>query len=181
MKENKIIIETARLILRELTENDFDAMFAVLGDPEVMQHYPNVFDENKVREWIHRNMERYRIFSFGLWAVVLKETGELIGDCGLTMQLIGEKIKPEIGYHIRKDMQKKGFGSEAAKAVRDWTFQNTPFNILYSYMKYTNVGSYRTAISAGMKLVDEFPDEVNDITKVYAITREECIALKRSL
>lgn len=172
------IIETDRLILRELTEKDFDALFAVLGDAEVMQHYPNVFDENKVRAWIDNNIERYRIFSFGLWAVVLKETGELIGDCGLTMQEIGGKIKPEIGYHIRKDMQKKGYGSEAAKAVRDWAFQNTPFNILYSYMKYTNVGSYRTAISAGMKQVDEFSDEVNEITKVYAITREEWIALK---
>lgn len=175
----KKIIETERLILRELTEQDFDALFAVLGDPEVMQHYPNVLDENKVREWINRNIERYQIFSFGLWAVVLKETGELIGDCGLTMQQIGGKIKPEIGYHIRKDMQKKGYGSEAAKAVRDWAFYNTPFNILYSYMKHTNVGSYRTAMAAGMKIVEEFPDEVNGITKVYAITREEWMALKK--
>lgn len=175
----KKMIETERLILREMTEQDFDALFAVLGDPEVMQHYPNVFDETKVREWIHRNIERYEIFSFGLWAVVLKETGELIGDCGLTMQQIGGNIKPEIGYHIRKDMQRKGYGTEAAKAVIDWAFTNTPFQVLYSYMKHTNAGSYRTAISAGMKLVEEFPDKVNGITKVYAITREEWIALKK--
>lgn len=179
MKNDKLIIETERLFLREFTENDFDALFAVLGDKEVMEHYPNVFDENKVRAWIQRNLERYQIFSFGLWAVVLKESGELIGDCGLTIQEIGGKIKPEIGYHIRKDMQKKGYGSEAAKAVRDWTFQNTPFNIVYSYMKHTNVGSLLTAKSIGMKLVDEFPDEVNGITKVYAITREEWMALKK--
>lgn len=179
MRDNKIIIETERLILRELSEHDFEALYAILGDPEVMQYYPNAFDEEKVRTWINNNIERYQIFSFGLWAVVLKETGELIGDCGLTMQVIDGKIKPEIGYHIRKNMQKKGYGSEASKAVRDWAFTYTPFNILYSYMKFTNVGSYRTAISTGMKLIDEFPDEVNEFTKVYAITREEWMDLKK--
>lgn len=172
------MIETARLTLRELTEDDVDALYAILGDPEVMEHYPDVFDKEKVKAWIHRNIERYQIFSFGLWAVTLKETGELIGDCGLTMQLIGEKIKPEIGYHIRKDVQQQGYGSEAAKAVRDWTFEHTPFNIVYSYMKYTNEGSCRTAMAAGMKLVDKFPDAVNEFTKVYAITRDEWLNIQ---
>lgn len=53
-----------------------------------MEHYPYTFDENRVRNWITKNIERYSIFGFGLWAVVLKETDELIGDCGLTMQNI---------------------------------------------------------------------------------------------
>lgn len=67
------------------------------------------------RGWIEKNKERYRIFGFGLWAVCLKDTGEMIGDCGLTMQNIGGVIKPEIGYHMRKDMQCKGFAKEAAR------------------------------------------------------------------
>lgn len=100
-----MIIKTERLILREMTEDDFDALYRILVDPEVMQHYPDTFDEVGVWNWIARNMERYRIFGFGLWAVCLKETGEMIGDCGLTMQLIGGQIKPEIGYHIRTDHQ----------------------------------------------------------------------------
>lgn len=65
-------------------------------------------------------MERYRILGFGLWAVCLKETGEMIGDGGLTMQPINGKIKPEIGYHVRKDQQRKGYAKEAAIAVRDF-------------------------------------------------------------
>ena len=81
-----------------------------------------------------KDRNNYRIFGFGLWAVCLKETGEMIGDCGLTMQVIHGKIKPEIGYHIRKDRQRKEYAREAATAVRDWTFQNTPFNVVYSYM-----------------------------------------------
>lgn len=101
----------------------------------------------------------------------------MIGDCGLTMQLIGGQIKPEIGYHIRADHQRKGYATEAASAVRDWTFCNTLFNILYSYMKAMNEPSSRTAIAYGCRQVDEFADDANDMIKVFAISREEWSAL----
>jgi RimJ/RimL family protein N-acetyltransferase len=168
-----MVIETKRLLLRDMTENDYDALYKVLADSDIMQHYPYTFDEARVKGWISKNIERYRIFGFGLWAVCLKETGEMIGDCGLTMQLINGQIKPEIGYHIRKDQQRRGYAKEAAAAVRDWTFNNTPFRIIYSYMKYTNIPSSSTAVSWGCRLVDEFRDDVNEITKVFAISREE--------
>ena len=168
-----MVIETDRLLLREMTYDDFCALYQVLSNSDIMQHYPYTFDENRVRNWIERNIERYRTFGFGLWAVCLKETDDMIGDCGLTMQLINGQIKPEIGYHIRADKQRNGFAKEAAIAVRDWAFNNTPFNILYSYMAHTNEPSYKTAISYGCKQVDEFKDDVNEITKVFAITRDE--------
>jgi len=170
-----MVIETERLYLREMTDEDFRALYKVLADPNIMQHYPYTFDEKRVRNWIERNIERYRVFGFGLWAVCLKETGEMIGDCGLTMQLIGGEIKPEIGYHIRADKQRNGFAKEAAIAVRDWTFNNTPFNVIYSYMKHTNEPSAKTAMSYGCKQVDEFNDDTNEITKVFAISRNEWI------
>ncbi len=170
-----MVIETERLLLREMNGDDFQALYKVLADSEIMQHYSYAFDESRVKNWIERNIERYRVFGFGLWAVCLKETGEMIGDCGLTMQLIKGEIKPEIGYHIRADKQRKGYAKEAAIAVRDWAFNNTPFNIIYSYMKYTNEASIKTAMSYGCKQVDEFSDETNGITKVFAILRNEWI------
>ena len=174
-------IETERLFLREMKENDFDALYEVLADADIMQHYPYTFDENRVRNWIQRNIERYRIFGFGLWAVCLKETGEMIGDCGLTLQLIDGRIKPEIGYHIRANKQRNGYAKEAAIAVRDWTFNNTPFQIVYSYMKYTNEPSVKTAISYGCKQVDEYKDDENEITKVFAISRDQWADLNMQL
>ena len=168
-----MVMETERLRLREMTEEDFPALYKVLADSDIMQHYPCAFDENRVRNWILRNIERYRVLGFGLWAVCLKATGEMIGDCGLTMQLINGEIKPEIGYHIRSDQQRKGYAKEAAIAVRDWTFHNTPFNAVYSYMKHTNEPSYKTAIAYGCKQVGAYKDDRNEITKVFAITREE--------
>ena len=76
------IISTDRLFLREMTPDDFQALFKVLGDPETMWHYPFTYDGQHVRDWIERNMNRYRENGFGLWAVCLKDTGEMIGDCG---------------------------------------------------------------------------------------------------
>ncbi len=170
-------IETERLLLREMTGQDFDALYRVLADSDIMQHYPYAFDETRVRGWIERNIQRYKTFGFGLWAVCLKETGEMIGDCGLTMQLIGGQIKPEIGYHIRGDQQRKGYAKEAAVAVRDWTFRHTPFRMVYSYMKHTNEASAKTAEAYGCRQVDVYEDEENERTRVFAISREAWEAL----
>ena len=164
-------LETERLLLREMTAEDFDPLYAVLADPDIMQHYPYTFDEEGVRSWIERNRERYQQYGFGLWAVCLKDTGEMIGDCGLTLQNIYGKQLPEIGYHIRKDHQHKGYAKEAAAAVRDWAFRTTSYPGLYSYCKYTNIPSIKTAESIGMKPYLEYKDNVNGVTHVSVIYR----------
>ena len=166
-------LETNRLILRELTHQDFDSFHEILSNPETMMHYPAPFDEAKTKRWINWNIENYNTFGFGLWAVILKQNGRFIGDCGITMQNINGKIKPELGYHIHKDFQNKGYATEAAKKCLEYIFENTTFNKIYSYMKYTNVGSYTVAIKNGMQLIEEYQDPVNTISKVYAITREQ--------
>ena len=121
------MIETERLILREYTFDDFDALYEIVSDPETMQHYPAPFDEERTRGWITWNLENYEKYGFGLWAVVLKETGEFIGDCGISIQNIDGEMLPEIGYHIHKRYWRKGFGKEAARAARDWVFEHTDF------------------------------------------------------
>ncbi len=176
-----MMIETERLILREYAWQDLDAIYEILSDPETMRHYPKPFDKEQTRNWIAWNLHNYGEYGFGLWAVILKETGELIGDCGITLQDIDGERLPEIGYHIHKKYWRHGFGSEAAKAVRDWAFAHTRYDRLYSYMKYTNVGSYGVANAIGMKKVKEYPDEKNGISYAYAITREEWEERKQAL
>ena len=165
-------IETERLFLREMVEDDFEALRRVLGDRDIMRHYPYEFDDERIRSWIARNRERYSIFGFGLWAVCRKDTGEMIGDCGLTMQIIDGQIRPEIGYHIRADHQRQGYATEAARAVRDWTWQNTPFRAIYSYMKAENIPSIRTAMAYGCEYAGEFLDDEGEMTKVFVLRRE---------
>ncbi len=171
MYSMETIVETERLLLREMNMGDYDALYKILADSDIMRHYPYTFDERRVRGWIEHNMERYVRDGFGLWAVCLKDTGEMIGDCGLTLQNIEGKMLPEIGYHIRRDCQRRGYAKEAAKAVMDWAFWNTGYPALYSYCKYTNEASIRTAEAIGMQFDREYPDEANGITHVSVIYR----------
>ncbi|MBQ3295729.1 MAG: GNAT family N-acetyltransferase [Erysipelotrichaceae bacterium] len=178
MNSDKNRIKTERLFLRDYSINDFDALYDIMSDTETMQHYPEPFDAEKTRNWIKWNLENYEKYGFGLWAIVLRETGEFIGDCGITIQNIDGELLPELGYHINKKYWRQGFAKEAAQAVRDWVSQNTNYDKIYSYMKYTNIASCSTAISIGMKKVKEYPDPKNTISYVYAITRAEWETLK---
>ena len=121
----KKILETGRLFLREMSMDDCHALYAVLADPVIMQYYPYTFNDQRVRSWIEHNMKRYRENSFGLWAVCLKDTGEMIGDCGLTLQKINGELLPETGYHISGDCQRRGHAKDAAMAARTWASRTT--------------------------------------------------------
>ena len=83
--------------------------------------------ENRTKDWIEWNLQNYEEYGFGLWAVVLRETDEFIGDCGLTIQNIDGESLPEIGYHIHKNHWRKGFGSEAASEVKILLTVDFPF------------------------------------------------------
>ena len=82
----RTILETRRLILRELCPNDFHEVCKLLQDNEVMYAYEGAFNGTEVREWLDRQIKRYAEDKVGLWGAVLKENGELIGQCGITIQ-----------------------------------------------------------------------------------------------
>lgn len=168
-----MMMETERLLFRQYTPEDFDALFEILSDEETMQHYKCPYDADGTRRWISWSMENYQKYGFGLWALVLKETGEMIGDCGLTLQNIDGEWLPEIGYHIHKKYWRRGLAREAASAVRDWAFRNTEYDRLFSYMTSGNVASYSTARSIGMQKIKEYADGEEGVLYVYAIGRKE--------
>ncbi len=99
-----MVFETKRLLHREMKPDDFQALFRVLGDPETMRHYPYTFDRHHVRDWIERNMNRYQKDGFGLRALCQKHPGEMIGDCGLTLQNIN-------GMHLNRDYPDESNGT----------------------------------------------------------------------
>ena len=174
----KIILETERLILREYTYEDFDALYKILSDPETMKHYPKPYDEKGTMRWLNWSLDNYNRYGFGLWAIELKSSGIFIGDCGITMQNIDKEMLPEIGYHISKAFWRQGYAKEAASAVRDWVFSNTEFDSVYSYMTYSNVASYSTAASVGLTRIKEYDCE-GVKHYVYKLTREEWVNKSR--
>lgn len=167
-----MLLTTPRLLLREMTQDDYLALHAILTDPETMRYYPHPYDDAGVQRWIDWTLENYRTHGFGLWAVTLRETGEFIGECGITLQPIHGQWLPEIGYHISKAHWRKGYASEAAKACIDLAFERFRFPAVYSYMKAENEPSWRTAMKNGMTFQEEYDDPVNTRTRVYRLDRE---------
>ncbi|HUM05701.1 MAG TPA: GNAT family N-acetyltransferase [Terriglobales bacterium] len=150
-----MILETARLILREFEPDDTVALARVVSDPHTMRYYPAPYDHAGVEQWIARNRQRYKEDGVGLWGMVLKSTGELIGDCGITRQPVEGEFYYEIGYHLRHDCWGQGLATEAAIACREWGFANLKVDRLISLIRPENVPSQRVAERNGMKVWKE--------------------------
>jgi RimJ/RimL family protein N-acetyltransferase len=149
------ILETQRLILREFVPDDADALARILSDPETMRFYLKPFDRAGVEEWIARSRRRYANEGHGLWAMLLKSTQELIGDCGLVVQEVDAANEVEIAYHVRRDHWNRGFATEAARACRDFGFARLPVDRLISLIRPENLPSRRVAEKNGMTVWKE--------------------------
>jgi RimJ/RimL family protein N-acetyltransferase len=150
LAKQRVVLETSRLRVREFVPQDADALAAVLGDPVAMQYYPATFDRKGVEEWIGRNIGRYQRDGHGLWAMVLKDSGELIGDCGCTLQEVEGADHIEVGYHVRRDLWGKGYATEGARACMEYAFAKLGSARVISMIRPENMQSRRVAEKNGM-------------------------------
>ncbi len=151
-----MILETERLMLRKMTQADFSDLCKILQDEEVMYAYEGAFNDKEVQDWLDNQLRRYREDGFGLWAVILKQTGEMIGQCGLTMQdYNGEKVL-EVGYLFQKKFWHQGYASEAAIACKQYAFDELGANEVFSIIRDTNTASQQVAVRNGMICTDTF-------------------------
>jgi ribosomal-protein-alanine N-acetyltransferase len=167
-----LVLETRRLSLREFEPEDLDALAAILSDPETMRYYPAPFDRAAVADYIQRNRTRYANDGYGLWAMILKSTRELIGDCGLVRQSVDGGDEIEIGYHVRRDLWGQGYASEAARACRGFGFANLAIERLISLIRPENLASRRVAEKNGMTICKQVT-RANLLHYVYAIKRDQ--------
>jgi RimJ/RimL family protein N-acetyltransferase len=151
-----MIIKTNRLILREMQQSDYPALCKILQDADVMYAYEGAFNDNEVQEWLDRQFNRYKEFGFGLWAVILSETGEMIGQCGLTMQNYLDNQVLEVGYLFQKAFWHQGYATEAAIACRDYAFDKLNADEAFSIIRDNNTASQNVATRNGMTIKDSF-------------------------
>ncbi len=166
-----IHLETTRLLLRPFTRSDVDAMFAIIGDPVAMQYYPRTFTHEDAADWIDRNLRRYENDEYGLLAVVLKDSGEMIADCGLSWQSADGEPVLELGYHLRRDHWGHGYATEAARACMDYAFRELAVEKLVSLILEQNGASQRVAQRNGMRVERQVMHSGRPHL-MYAITRE---------
>lgn len=151
-----MVLETERLILREMTQADLPSLCKILQDDEVMYAYEGPFSIDEVQSWLDKQIERYKEYGFGLCAVVLKETGIMIGQCGLTMQAYNDSMVLEVGYLFQKEHWHHGYASEAAIACKKYAFEKLNAKEVYSIIRDTNIPSQNVAKRNGMTCIAKF-------------------------
>lgn len=151
-----MVLETKRLILREMTQSDFPSLCKILQNDDVMYAYEGAFNNAEVQFWLDKQIENYEEYGFGLWAVILKEIGIMIGQCGLTTQDYNGGKVLEVGYLFQKEYWHHGYASEAAIACKEYAFDKMNAKEVYSIIRDTNIPSQNVATRNGMICIDKF-------------------------
>jgi RimJ/RimL family protein N-acetyltransferase len=159
---------TERLAFRRMDLADLDDLAALLGDPVVMRYYPRVLDRGAARGWIAWNQDLYEREGFGLWVVTLRETGEFVGDCGLTPQEVDGVTDVEVGYHVRAELQGHGYATEAAAACHAYARDVLGVPRLIAIIHPDNVPSQRVAEKIGLSHERDTTSRDGDPVRVYA-------------
>ncbi|MCE9524628.1 MAG: GNAT family N-acetyltransferase [Planctomycetales bacterium] len=147
----KPILQTPRLLLREMHHADLDFLAEMLGDPEVMRYYPKTEDRAGAAANIQRQMDRYAQWGYGPWLVIHKETGEPIGRVGVIHQVVEGVGEAEVGYMIHRPFWRQGFAFEAAAACRDYVFNTLGRERVISLIRPENLPSQAVARKIGMQ------------------------------
>ena len=135
-----------------MTLVDLDQMAALLGDPEVMRYYPHPMNRDQALAWIAWDQRLYHQHGFGLWLVTRRDTGEFVGDCGLTPQAVDGVTELEVGYHVRAVLQGRGYATEAAVACREYAREVLERDRLIAIIDPRNRPSQRVAEKLGLVL-----------------------------
>ena len=133
-----------------MTLHDLDDMAALLSDPDVMRFYPRPKSREEASAWIAWSRRLYREDGFGLWVLMLRDTGEFVGDCGLTPQVVDGATEVEVGYHLRTAFQGRGLATEAASACRDYARDVLKVDRLVAIIDSGNRPSQRVAEKLGL-------------------------------
>ncbi len=150
-----MFLESERLFFRQLVQEDFKDLCDILQDEQTMYAYEHAFSDEEVQQWLDRQQLRYQKDGFGLWAVCLKETRQMIGQAGLTVQEWDGREVVEVGYLFKRAFWHRGYAAEAAVCCRDYAFDTLSIPEVYSIIRDTNAASRKVAQKNQMKKVGQ--------------------------
>lgn len=148
--------ETERLIIREFKMEDLDDLQTILGDPKVMEFsLKGAYSREETEKFLKGCLKRYDENGFGLYAVVHKEDGCLIGYCGFYIQQVDGETEYENGYRLAPPYWGKGLATEAAAFTLNYGLEELGFKKIISIIEPANIGSIKVAEKCGQKLMKE--------------------------
>lgn len=167
------IIETDRLVMRPFINSDVDKFSGICADEEVMKYIGGgTQDREQTQTKISKWIKDYEKDGFGLMALVYKESGELIGFCGLTRQSVDNEECIELGYRLSRKYWNQGMATEAAMAIRDHAFTHLNIEKLIAIIHPENVSSKNVAKKAGMHFIKKTTFKGVDV-EIYGVTNHD--------
>jgi len=164
-------LATERLVLRKLEQDDLRDIVA-WEDLHGAQSA-----ENQAKEFLAYCFREYRVWGFGPWGILLKETGTIVGNCGFP-DVIFEERCGEVNYYVAPRHRGKGLAPEALNALLQFGFRSIGLTRIQARCEPDNLSSERVMQKAGMKyegLIERAPfsKDPGPKQKLYAILREE--------
>jgi ribosomal-protein-alanine N-acetyltransferase len=138
------VLETERLLLREMVPADLDFVATMLADPEVTYYYERRFSRDEAKAWLDRQLNRYAHDGHGLWLVLERGTASPVGQVGLAMQDVDGVRRPEIGWLLHRPFWGRGYATEAGVATRDAAFARWGYPEVISLIRPVNEPSRRS-------------------------------------
>lgn len=171
-----IITETKRLLLREFSEADAEAIFLLNSDPEVIRytHDPPFRDIEQAMDFIE-SYNHYKLYGFGRWSVILKETKKYLGWCGLKYHPVENEY--DLGFRFGRVHWGKGYATEAANACLDLGFNRIQMPVIIGRSIAMNKGSIRVLEKIGMTYHKSFDFEVVEGV-IYRIDKNQYLQMK---
>ncbi len=172
-------LSSPRLQFRRLQKEDAVDLLEFFQDAEATRLFPIYQNSPQAHAFarIEYQQDRYDKAGDGLCAIVDRETNAFVGHSGLLWQEVDSIRELEIAYHLQPKHWKKGYASEAAKAIRDFAFENRLAESLVSIIDSRNENSKKVALRNGMRLEKEtIKKEV--AVSIYRISREEWETIK---
>jgi RimJ/RimL family protein N-acetyltransferase len=150
-------VETDRLTLRPLTENDLDRYLAIHSTPEVRAslHLPETLDREAAWAQMASQRGQWALRGSGQWGVELRATGELIGRAGTHRPERADWPGLECGWTFDPAHWGHGYATEAGRATVDWAFANHDDDRLFSVILPENTASQAVARRLGFTLLEE--------------------------
>ena len=153
-------LSTERLLLRRWRSSDSEPFAALNGDPEVMEHFPAALTRAESDQMIASLEGRFEQNGFGLWAVEVRASGEMIGFVGLNVPSFDAHFMPavEIGWRLSRSAWGHGYATEAARASLSFGFEESELDEIVAMTTTTNARSAAVMERLGMtrEAADDF-------------------------
>lgn len=175
---DKIFLETDRLIIKYITQNDYKELKDILQDSNVMYAWEYQFTDEDVQNWIDKNLMLYQKYNLGYFIVKEKLSGNITGLTALAPTNVNNHEYYEISYILKKQFWHNGYAFECAKSLIRYAFYRLNLQEIILEIRPENTASRKVAERLNARIAGSFTKNVKGKEMyhlIYKLNKESFI------